>query len=139
MSISGVRSPETGMQAKFSVFHTAAVGLLDGDGGVAQYTDERVRDAAVLALRDKVRIAIDEKLRKDQARVTVVIAGLTHRSMVEHALGTVDNPMDDAAIEAKFLANAERVMTRSQGQRIVEIVSNVERLEDISEITCLCA
>ena len=56
MSISGVRSPESGMQAKFSVFHTAAVGLLDGDGGVAQYTDERVRDPAVLALRDKVRI-----------------------------------------------------------------------------------
>src|SRR5262249_31037055 len=39
MSISGVRSPETGMQAKFSVYHTAAVGLVDGDGGVPQYTD----------------------------------------------------------------------------------------------------
>ena len=139
MSISGVRAPESGMQAKFSVFHTAAVGLLDGDGGVAQYTDARVRDPAVLALRDKVRIVIDEKLRKDQSRATVIVAGRTHRSAVEHALGTVDNPMGDAAIETKFLANVEHVMERSQAQRIVELVNDVERLEDVSEITRLCA
>ena len=139
MSISGVRAPESGMQAKFSVFHTAAVGLIDGDGGVAQYTDSRVLDPAVLALRDKVRITIDEKLRKDQSRAAVLIAGRTHRSAVEHALGTVDNPMGDAAIEAKFLANAERVMARSQAQRVVELINDVERLEDVSEITRLCA
>ena len=139
MSISGVRSPETGMQAKFSVFHTAAVGLVDGDGGMTQYTDARVLDPAVLALRDKVKIVIDEKLRKDQSRATVTIAGRTHRSAVEHALGTVDNPMGDAAIEAKFLANAERVIPRGQAERVVELVNGVEKLEDVSEITRLCA
>ncbi|MDB5926777.1 MAG: hypothetical protein JWN13_5713 [Betaproteobacteria bacterium] len=139
MSISGVRSPESGMQAKFSVFHTAAVGLLDGDGGVAQYTDERVRDAAVLALRDKVRIAIDDKLRKDQSRAMVVVAGRTHRSTVEHALGTVDNPMDDAAIEAKFFANARRIIGPTNAQRVTELVRNVEQLDDVSELTRLCA
>jgi 2-methylcitrate dehydratase PrpD len=127
------------MQAKFSVFHTAAVGLLDGDGGVAQYTDERVRDAAVLALRDKVRIAIDDTLRKDQSRAMVVVAGRTHRSTVEHALGTVDNPMDDAAIEAKFFANARRIIGPTNAQRVTELVRNVEQLDDVSELTRLCA
>lgn len=139
MSISGVRSPETGMQAKFSVYHTAAVGLLDGDGGVAQYADERVRDPAVLALRDKVRIVIDETLRKDQSRATVIIAGKTYRSVVEHALGTVDNPMGDAAIESKFLANAEGVIGRGNAERVIELVRDVERLKDVSQLARLCA
>jgi 2-methylcitrate dehydratase PrpD len=139
MSISGVRSPDTGMQSKFSVFHTAAVGLIDGDGGVAQYTDARVRDPAVLALRDKVSVTVDEKLRKDQARATVAVAGQRHRAVVEHALGTIDNPMDDAALEAKFVANAERVMERGQAQRIIELVNDIERLGEVSEITRLCA
>ncbi|MGZ5093895.1 MAG: MmgE/PrpD family protein [Burkholderiales bacterium] len=139
MSISGVRSPESGMQAKFSVFHTAAVGLLDGDGGVAQYTDERVRDPAVLALRDKVSIAIDEKLRKDQSRATVVMAGRTYRSAVEHALGTVDNPMGDAAIQTKFLANAERIIGPNKAQRVIELVRKIEQLDDVSQLTRLCA
>lgn len=139
MSISGVRSPESGMQAKFSVFHTAAVGLLDGDGGVAQYTDARVRDPAVLALRDKVKICIDPKLGKDQAHATVVTAGRTHRSSVEHALGTVDNPMSDAAIEAKFVANAQRIIGRSRAQRVVDLVRNVHELDDVSQLVRVCA
>jgi transcriptional/translational regulatory protein YebC/TACO1 len=58
---------------------------------------------------------------------------------VEHALGTVDNPMGDAAIETKVLANVEHVMKCSQAQRIIELVNDVERLEDVSEITRLCA
>jgi 2-methylcitrate dehydratase PrpD len=139
MTISGVRSPESGMQAKFSVFHTAAVGLLDGDGGVMQYTDARVRDAAVLALREKVRIKIDEKLRKDQSRATLTIAGRTYHSVVEHALGTIDNPMNDEAIETKFLANADRIIGQRNAQRVIELVSTVEQLEDVSELARLCA
>jgi len=138
MSISGVRSPETGMQAKFSVFHTAAVGLVDGDGGVPQYTDERVRDPAVLALREKVGIVIDEHLRKDQARANAVIAGRTHRSAIEHARGTVDNPMDDVSIEAKFMANAERIVSAAAACRLVELVRDVERLDDASQLPRLC-
>ena len=58
MSISGVTIALSGMQAKFSVFHTAAVGLLDGRRGVAQYTDQRVRDPGACAAR-KVKIAVD--------------------------------------------------------------------------------
>ena len=139
MSISGVRSPVSGMQAKFSVFHTAAVGLLDGDGGVAQYDDARVLDPVVLALRERVTVVIDETLRKDQARAAVVVSGQSHRSIVEHALGTVDNPMDDHAIESKFFANAERAIGRSEAERIVELVSDIEALEDVSAITRLCA
>ena len=139
MSISGVRSPESGMQAKFSVFHTAAVGLLDGDGGVPQYTDERVRDAAVLALRDKVRIVVDEKLRKDQARAAVIIHGKTYRCAIEHARGTVDNPMDDAAIESKFMTNAQRIVGGTAARHIAELVRNVRQLDDIAQLPRLCA
>lgn len=138
MSISGVRSPETGMQAKFSVFHTAAVGLIDGDGGVPQYTDERVRDPIVLALRDKVTIVIDEKLRKDQARAAVVVDGRTYRSAIEHARGTVDNPMDDAAIESKFMANSERIVGATAARHVVELVRDIQNLDDISQLPRLC-
>jgi len=139
MSISGVRAPVSGMQAKFSVFHTAAVGLLDGDGGVTQYADARVRTPAGLALRDKVGSDGDARLRKDQARARVVAAGRAYCSAIEHALGTVDNPMDDAAIRTKFLANAASVVDQGRSHKVVELVSDIERIDDMSEITRLCA
>jgi 2-methylcitrate dehydratase PrpD len=139
MSIAGTRSPETGMQAKFSVFHTAAVGLVDGGGGVLQYSDERVCDPGVLALRNKVKIVVDESLRKDQARAAVIIDGHTYRSAIEHARGTVDNPMDDAAIESKFMANSERIVGGTAARHIVELVRNVQHLDDISQLPRSCA
>ena len=139
MSIAGVRAPESGMQSKFSVFHTAAVALLDGDGGVAQYSDQRVRDPAVFALRDKVRVTTVETLLKDQCEARVVIAGIPHRSIVEHATGTVDNPIDDATLASKFFANTERIIGRAKAQRVLELVHEVENIADMSELSSLCA
>jgi 2-methylcitrate dehydratase PrpD len=139
MSISGVRAPETGMQSKFSVFHTAAVALLEGDGGIAQYTDRRVQDRSVRALRDKVRITIDQSLRKDQSAAAVTVAGRTLRSRIEHALGTVDNPMSDVAIEAKFRANAQPTIGTERAARIAQTVQALDELADLDELIALCA
>lgn len=51
LDLTGKTEPQTGLEAKFSVFHCAAVALIDGAAGVAQFSDERVRDESVVALR----------------------------------------------------------------------------------------
>ncbi len=139
MSIAGVRAPETGMQSKFSVFHTAAVALLDGDGGMVQYGDERVRNPVVLALRDKVQVSIVDAFRKEQCEATVVIAGKSYQATIEHASGTADNPLSDEGLALKFFANAERVVGRDYAQRISDLVNKLETLPDMAELTRLCA
>ncbi len=139
MSIAGVRAPASGMQSKFSVFHTAAVALLDADGGVAQYEDARVRDPSVLALREKVKVSISENFRKEQCAATVVVAGKPFHSAIEHATGTAANPMSDDRLTAKFYANAERIVGRSNAGRIAGMVNELESLPDMAELTRLCA
>ena len=54
-AITGVVEPSTGLQSKFSTLHSAAVALIDGMAGTAQYSDARATDPAVAALRDKVK------------------------------------------------------------------------------------
>lgn len=138
ISISGVAEPQSGMQSKFSVYHSAAVALLDGAAGIAQYTDQRALDPLVIMLRRKVRVTVDESLRKDQARASVVIAGEKHQSTIEHASGTVDNPMSDNAIEGKFMANAEPVIGLERARRVRDLVWSLEELTDMRELTALC-
>lgn len=127
------------MQSKFSVFHTAAVALLDGDGGMVQYGDERVRNPVVLALRDKVQVSIVDAFRKEQCEATVVIAGKSYHATIEHASGTADNPLSDEGLALKFFANAERVVGRANAQRISELVNDLESLPDMAALTRLCA
>ena len=52
----------------------------------------------------------DDSLRKDEARAAIVTSAARHEIHIAHASGTADNPMSDAAIEAKFLANATPVI-----------------------------
>ena len=110
LSITGVVEPSTGLQSKFSTLHSAAVALIDGAAGTAQYSDARANDPVVAALRRKVKPVADETLRRDEAHAAIVAGGERHEVHVAHASGTADNPMSDAAIEAKFLANATPVI-----------------------------
>src|SRR6202042_2729333 len=98
LSITGVVEPSTGLQSKFSLAHSAAVALIDGAAGVAQYSDARAASPEVARLRRKVKAVADETLRKDEAHTAITASGKRHDVHIAHASGTADNPMSDAAI-----------------------------------------
>jgi len=139
LSITGVVEPSSGLQSKFSTRHSAAVALADGAAGIAQYSDARAADPAVAALRRKVTAVADETLRRDEAHVAVVAGGVRHEAHVAHASGTADNPMGDAAIEAKFLANATPAIGAERARRACDLVWSLEKSPDMRELIALLA
>lgn len=139
VSITGVMSPSSGMQSKFSVSHSAAIGLADGAGGAYEYSDERVRDPVITALRKKVKVEIDNSLAVDQARASVIMGGRPFDAFVEHQIGTRNNPMTDAAIEQKFMTNAVPVIGEAAAKKAVQLIWRFEALEDVRELLALCA
>lgn len=139
LSITGVVEPSSGLQSKFSTRHSAAVALADGAAGIAQYSDARAADPTVAALRHKVNAVADESLRPDEARAEVVAGGLRHEIHIAHASGTADNPMSDAAIEAKFLANATPVIGTERAERACALAWSLETVPDVRELIALVA
>jgi 2-methylcitrate dehydratase PrpD len=71
LELTGKRAPQVGLEGKFSVYHSVAVALIDGDAGEAQYSDARVRDPQVVALRGKVKATVQRDLPEDAARIVV--------------------------------------------------------------------
>jgi 2-methylcitrate dehydratase PrpD len=139
LSITGVVEPSTGLQSKFSTVHSAAVALIDGSAGVAQYSDAKAADPAVAALRRKVKAVADDALRKDEAYAAITAGGRRHEVHIAHASGTADNPMSDAAIEAKFMANAAPVIGRERAERARDFVQSLETQPDMRELIALLA
>jgi 2-methylcitrate dehydratase PrpD len=137
LSITGVVDPSTGLQSKFSTVHSAAVALLDGSAGVAQYSDAKAADPAVAALRRKVTAVADDTLRKDEAYAAITADGRRREAHIAHASGTADNPMSDAAIEAKFMANAAPVIGRERAERARDFVRALETQPDMRELIAL--
>jgi len=139
LSITGVVEPSTGLQSKFSTAHSAAVALLDGAAGIAQYSDAKAADPAVAALRRRVTAVADDALRKDEASVVITAGGRRHEVHIAHASGTVGNPMSDSAIEAKFMANATPVIGRARAERARAFVLALETQSTVGELIALLA
>ena len=138
LSVTGTLAPVTGLQSKFSIYHSAAAAFIDGAAQARQYTDQRALDPAVIALRQKVKVTVDASFRKDQAQAFMMAGGKRYEAIIEHASGMAENPMSDAAIEAKFLANAEPVIGRARALSVVERVWKLDELKDVGELVALC-
>jgi 2-methylcitrate dehydratase PrpD len=138
--ITGIDNPQSGLMSKFSINHAAAVSYIDRAAGIAQFADARAGAAEVLALRRKVEVETVDSFGKDEAvAVVVTTSGARHEVHVPHATGTVDNPMSDAALQAKFLANATPALGAERAERVAGLAWQLDRLADMREIINACA
>jgi 2-methylcitrate dehydratase PrpD len=129
LELNGNKTPQTGAEAKYSVYHGAAVASIYGMAGEKQFSDKVVRDPATIAVRDRVTATVDSSVREEQARAAVVLKdGRRLEKFIEHALGSVKNPMTDAMLEAKFLDLAEGVLPQAKARRLMDLCWKVETL-----------
>lgn len=103
LELTGKKEPADGLQAKFSVYHGCAAGLTFGRAAEEEFSDEIVNRADMVALRRKVVATVDDSIDEASADVTAVLKdGRRVHVFVEHAIGSLQNPMTDVLLEAKF-------------------------------------
>lgn len=135
LELTGKTSPTTGLEGKFSVYHSVAVALIRGVAGAAEYTDDAVADPEVVALRGRVVATVDASIREDACRARIRLRdGRVVEQAVEHAVGSRERPMSDEALDAKFKAQAERVLPTEQAEALLALCRGVESLADAGEI-----
>src|SRR5213075_458529 len=102
LELTGRRTPQTGLEGKFSVYFAAAVAIAAGAGGVKEFTDAWVRQPAVVALRDRVTATVDPAIGEAQVRAVITLKdGRRLEKFGEHAVGSVEQPMTDADLDKK--------------------------------------
>ncbi|MGZ8266328.1 MAG: MmgE/PrpD family protein [Burkholderiales bacterium] len=135
LELTAKEKPQTGLEGKFSIFHATAVALVEGAAGEAQFSDACVRDPRVVRVRERVHITQDPTLKRTQARVAITLKnGARHERYVEHALGTLQRPMSDADLEAKFRGLVEGILTPAAAQELIGLCWAVETLPDAGAI-----
>jgi 2-methylcitrate dehydratase PrpD len=135
LELTGKKTPRTGLEGKFSVYHSAAVGVLYGAAGEAQYSDAVVRDARIMSLRDRVTATVDRAMHEDQAHVSIKLRnGKTLEKYVEHAVGSLARPLSDADLEAKFRSLVEGILSRAETDPLIRLCWDVGKLKDAGEV-----
>jgi 2-methylcitrate dehydratase PrpD len=135
LELTGKKTPQTGLEGKFSVYYAAAIAIVEGAGGQKQFSDKLVRDPVLVALRDRVVATVDSSIREEQARIAITLKdGRRLEKYVENALGSVKNPMSDASLDAKFLDLADGVLPQNQARRLLDLCRSVEKLDSAAEL-----
>ncbi|MBM3528620.1 MAG: MmgE/PrpD family protein [Alphaproteobacteria bacterium] len=104
------QKPANGYAGKFSTPYCIAAGFVRGNVGLSDFTDDAVKDVAVLALAGKVRFRIDPDNPYPNNFTGHIRATLRDGSVVEerqpHMRGGAHEPLSRADIEQKFMLNA---------------------------------
>ena len=131
------RVPQTGIQGKFCMNYLIARAIIDGKIGLHIFSDEAVRDKQVLQLGERVQMQLDPSLNASGAggrpcRVTIRLKnGQTYTRTAEHAKGSLEVPMTEAELRAKFLECAREAVSESTAGKTLESVQHLETLPDI--------
>ena len=135
LELTAKKTPRTGLEGKFSVYHSAAVAIIDGAAGESQYSDDRVRDAVVIRLRDSVHAKVGAGLHEDQARITIRLDdGRVLEKYIQHAIGSKARPMSDATLEAKFRGLTDGVLSNDETDRLIKLCWNIETMGDVADL-----
>ena len=135
LQLTSKKAPASGLESKFSIYHAASVALIEGAAGIKEFSDQAARNSSVIALRDRVTAVIDSSIKEDQVRITVSTKdGRRLEKFVEHAVGSVEHPMSDADLEAKFSRLADGVLPPDRVRRLIDLCWKVEALKDAAEL-----
>ncbi|KAH7194014.1 mmge/prpd family protein-like protein [Fusarium flagelliforme] len=134
LELTGKKTPKDGLEAKFSVYHSGACGLLLGRATPSEYEDNVVLDPAIIAIRDRISAKIDTSIATDSAKVSVVLHnGDVFTKYVEHAVGSRANPLNDIKLKKKFIDGCKMVGIRN-AEAISEYCWALETVDDMRNL-----
>jgi len=132
LELTGKKEPQDGLQGKFSVYHGFAAGLIFGQASETEYDDQIVRREDVTALRRKVVATVDEKIDEASADVTAILKdGRKVHVFVEHAIGSLERPMGDKDLEAKFHSLVDAVIGKTKADSLAEACWTLAAAKDV--------
>ncbi len=138
LELTGKKEPADGLAAKFSVYHGCAAGLLFGRAGEPEFDDAIVTRDDVVALRRKVVVSVDDSIDEASADVTATLRdGRCVHVFVEHAIGSLQRPMSDGALEAKFHALADPVLGAERAARLIAALWQTGERANLRELVAL--
>lgn len=138
-------APENRETADHSLPVCVAMALLDGKLTAQQFESDRWAAPDVAAIVSRIKVVPNAELaeRYPHGRPADVRVRLTNGETLSDfqdvPTGDAERPMDDIAIDRKFMANAEEKIGRSHAREILECVKRLESVNRIEELTHMLA
>ncbi len=141
LDVCNIAEPRTGLEGKFSLRATAAMTLLGDDmADLATYSDRRVTDSAVVALRDRVQVVGDPAEPPMHATVALRLRdGGERRRSVDTNVPAEDLDWQEGLLQAKFVGLVRPVLGEAAATELVDRVATVTSASDLTDLIRLAS
>lgn len=128
--------PKTYHEAQVSLPYSVAVAFTDGQALFPQYNDARLKEPTLVRLAEMLNITVDGSLpRGVSCKLTVEMDdGTTYVSQVDYPKGSIQNPMTDDELRAKFDSLAAPVIGPARAAEAAEMVAEIEHCKDVRQL-----
>ena len=135
------KGPRTYHEAQVSLPFSVAVALIEGKALLEQFNDRNIRNGEVKRLMGITSIAEDASLpRGVSCRMTATLKdGRVLTSQIDYPKGSIQNPMNDDELRAKFDSLAGPVIGAKRAATLAEQVMELEKLKDVGAMMKLTA
>lgn len=136
------REAADGLQAKYCLEYCAAVALLDGAGGLAQFLDERVARDDVRALVRRTTVRSDPRMASGAGRFGVELTvqmkdGRTHATQLDLPRGHPQRPLAADRLVAKFIECAGPVIGEDRARQAAARLQVLDGEGDIGNLIAM--
>ena len=127
-------NPPGNQLAQVSLQHWTAAVLVRGAAGIPEGADEAVQDPAIQSVRALIDAQPDASVGRDGAVVVVEMRdGARHERRIEHGIGSLDRPMTDAELDAKFMDQARLSIPAANATTLLELCRQLPALQDVRQ------
>jgi 2-methylcitrate dehydratase PrpD len=138
LELTGKKEPTDGLQAKFSVYHGCAAGLIFGRAGENEYADDIVNRPDMVSLRRKIVATVDDNIDEAAVELTASLRdGQRIHLRVDHAIGSLERPMTDSMLAQKFHDQADPVLGTDRTRQLIKACWDLGQATSLHHLTSL--
>jgi 2-methylcitrate dehydratase PrpD len=132
-------NPKTALEGKFSIEYVLSALLLDGQLGLATFTDAMVNRPAIRDLMKKVKREKipDAKIYSGISGYTDLMVKTTREKFqlrIEDVPGSIQWPLSADDKKNKFIDCAQRILGVDQANTVFQVISKLQHVTDIGQL-----
>jgi 2-methylcitrate dehydratase PrpD len=135
LDVCNIERPTTGLEGKFSLRASTALALLgENTADLATYSDAKMAEPRLVALRERVRVVPTEGMGPMQARVSIETDGQHGEAEADTGIPAADLDAQGKQLRRKFLALAAPVLGESRATELADAVSSAQQIDSVAEL-----
>jgi 2-methylcitrate dehydratase PrpD len=139
--ICNIPAPRTGLEAKFSVRLTTAMGLAGVDTSrLSTYSEEVAADPVLIRLRDKVALDFRTGISNTFTEIELSLRdGSRFTARHDAGVPAADVTHQGTRLEAKFAALVDPVLGTEKTAQLIADIGGLDSLPDVRGVLAMCA